>query len=246
MHIQETFIAVILFTIIFLFGYKITVLNKKLHRCILSFAAGIAVAYVFIHLLPELQIAKKVFVQETAHSSLFFPEHIVYLAAMFGFILSYGLERMISWSRVTLGQGELSVKHNQSVFLLHLSGYAIYVWLVSYLMIRNIEVGTISIALYTIAMGFHFLGLDFYFYEEYGQLYTKLGKYILAIAAILGWGVGMLTELHKPLIIVLLGLISGAIIMNSMIMELPQGKAGKFFPFLLGGVFYAALLLSVG
>ena len=38
-------------------------------------------------------------------------------------------------------------------------------------------------------------------------------------------------------------LVSGAVIMNSMIMELPQEKDGRFLPFLLGGVFYAAVSL---
>lgn len=238
MHIQGTLIAVIIFAIIFLFGYKIRLRNKRLHRWMLSFAAGIAVAYVFVHLLPELQ--------KTSHQLLPIFEHLVYLAAMLGFLLSYGLEKMTFWSHVKLRGRSAAAEKHMITFLLHMFGYAAYVWLVSYLMIRNIEVSTVSITFYTIALGLHFLGVDFYFFEEYGQLYTKIGRYILTVAVIAGWSIGLFTELHKVLTIILLGLISGAIIMNTMIMELPQGKEGRFYPFLLGGVVYAALLLSIG
>ena len=246
MYSQITLISVFIFSIIFLFGYKLRFPNQIMHRGLLSFSAGIAIAYVFVHLIPELQDAKYIFVRETAHRALAFPEQVVYLSAMFGFILSYGLEKMVSWSSLKLHGHDLLTEKHKITFLLHLIGYSIYVWLVTYLMIRNPEVSTSSITLYTIAMGFHFLGLDFYFYREYKQFYTKLGRYVLAMAAVIGWGVGALIELDKVLIIILLGFISGAIIMNSMIMELPQGKDGKFWPFLLGGLFYSSLLLTIG
>jgi hypothetical protein len=55
----------------------------------------------------------------------------------------------------------------------------------------------------------------------------------------------MLTKISISTIIPLLGFVSGAVIMNSMIMELPSEKEGKFIPFLLGGIVYAWLLLMI-
>jgi len=43
--------------------------------------------------------------------------------------------------------------------------------------------------------------------------------------------------------VVLFGFVAGAVMMNSMIMELPKEKEGKFGSFLLGGVIYTALIL---
>ena len=40
--------------------------------------------------------------------------------------------------------------------------------------------------------------------------------------------------------------ISGAVIMNSALMELPSEKDGRFLPFVLGGVLYGLLLLPLG
>lgn len=235
LQFDESTVAIIIFATIFFFGDNIRLPHKKLHRLVLSFAAGAAIAYIFVQLLPDLQLAKEILIQELASKSVILAEHFVYLAAMLGFIASYGLERMSTWIQ----------RQQNSLFILQISGYAIYVWLISYLMVRNIETGAVSLAFYAIAMGLHFLALDFHLYDEYGQLYKKLGKNILTVAVVLGWGVGIFTELHKLLVMLLLGLISGAVIMNTMIMELPQGKDGKFLPFLAGGIFYTALLLSV-
>jgi hypothetical protein len=43
----------------------------------------------------------------------------------------------------------------------------------------------------------------------------------------------------------LLAFVSGAVIMNSLVMELPAGKDGRFLPFVAGGVVYALLLLPL-
>jgi len=44
----------------------------------------------------------------------------------------------------------------------------------------------------------------------------------------------------------LVAFISGAVIMNSAVTELPSEKDGRFGPFLAGGLIYAALLLPLG
>jgi len=95
-------------------------------------------------------------------------------------------------------------------------------------------------------MGLHFLSIDHALRREHGSHYEGAGKNILALAALAGWSVGMLAEIPKPIVITLLGFVSGAIVMNSMIMELPREKEGKFGAFLLGGIFYTGLLLLIG
>ena len=43
-----------------------------------------------------------------------------------------------------------------------------------------------------------------------------------------------------------LAFVSGAIIMNTMIMELPTEKDGRFVPFMAGGAIYGLVLLPMG
>ena len=51
-----------------------------------------------------------------------------------------------------------------------------------------------------------------------------------------------LTQVAKPVVITGLGLVSGGVVMNSMVIELPDGREGRFWPFALGAIGYAGLL----
>ncbi|MFX0203172.1 MAG: hypothetical protein ACFFCW_44270 [Candidatus Hodarchaeota archaeon] len=248
MENTATLAGSVLFMAIFLFGGK---LHKPAwilhhHRKALSLGAGVSVAYVFIHLLPELEAAREVFIRITEHRNLPFPEYRVYLSALIGFILFYGLDHMVVWSRKAKEKRPQKEEGGSPVFWLHIGGFAVYGWLVSYLMVRNIEEEVVPIGLYAVAMGFHFLLLEHSLRHEHVSLFDRAGRYVLAIAPLTGWIMGILTDLPKPMVITLLGFISGAIIMNTLIMELPKEKEGKFWPFLTGGVLYAAILLRLG
>jgi hypothetical protein len=243
-----TLAASVLFMAIFLFGGKLhkPAWIRHHHRKALSFGAGISVAYVFIHLLPELAAAREVFTEITEHLSLPFPEYRVYLSAMMGFIIFYGIDHMVAWSRKTRVKSAPTERNGDTIFWLHIGGFAVYVWLVSYLMVCSIEEETVPIALYAVAMGFHFLLLEHSLRHEHASTFDRAGRYVLAIAPLAGWIMGTLMDLPKSMVITLLGFISGAIIMNTLIMELPREKEGKFWPFLVGGILYAAILLPLG
>jgi hypothetical protein len=248
MENTATLAAVVLFAAIFFFGGK---LNKPTwirhhHRKALSFGAGVSVAYVFIHLLPELEAAREVFIRITEHRNLPFPEHRVYISAFIGFILFYGLDHMVVWSRKAGEKKHQKEEGRKQIFWLHIGGFAVYAWLVSYLMVHHVEEEPVPIALYAVAMGFHFLLSEHSLRHEHASLFDRTGRYVLAIAPLAGWVMGILLDLPKSMIITLLGVVSGAIIMNTLIMELPKEKEGKFWPFLTGGILYAAILLLLG
>ena len=238
MHEFETLIVTILFAAIFLFGSRLHLSATKPHKKLLSFSAGVAVAYVFVRLLPELQMASEIFTREIVQQSIFFSVYHVYLSAMFGFMLFYGLEHMVRWSRLYRKK-----RADKFILILHITGFAIYSWLVSYLLIRGLEDTVVPITLYAVAMGLHFLSIEHELYLQHSTAYIKYGRYIIAAAVLLGWVAGCFFQLPKPIIITLLALITGGVMINSMLMELPQEKSGKFLPFLFGGCLYSALLL---
>lgn len=59
----------------------------------LSLAGGVSVAYVFVHLLPELSEGQQV-LAEAAGGALGFLESHVYLVALLGLAVFYGLDRV--------------------------------------------------------------------------------------------------------------------------------------------------------
>lgn len=249
MYFIEGLISILLFIVVFLFGLKIKFFNLKNHRWLISFSAGVAIAYVFIHLLPELQKSKEILKPYAINYVPLLEQHLVYLFAMLGFMLAYGIQKIMIWSHEKLINTNNNIKNNLDnerhyvSFILHIIGYAIYVFLLGYLMIRNIDLSKSEIIYYTVALMFHFESLNFYFASEHYKLYIKYGRYILATAVFLGWLLGAMTAVHEVLIIILLGFISGAVIMSTILTEIPQGKFGKFWPFLGGSFFYASLLL---
>jgi len=240
--INEPFIATLFLAAVFLFGGRLHVVRSP--RTALSAAAGASIAYVFIHLLPELGEAGSVFVRETEHRALPLPELRIYASALVGFLGFYGLEHMVGRSRREhASREEAEEGHERWVFFVHVCGFALYGWLVSYLMVRGITDEPVSVTLYAVAMGLHFLSVDHSLLREHRAAYTQVGRFVLAGAVLAGWALAMLVEIPKPILITGFGLVSGGVVVNSMIMELPSEKDGRFWPFALGAAAYAALLL---
>lgn len=78
----------------------------------LSAAGGISVAYVFIHILPDLAEEQET-LREVAGESLAFIEYHIYLISLVGLAVFYGLERAAKASRrrhvriAVVGEGQL-------------------------------------------------------------------------------------------------------------------------------------------
>lgn len=211
----------------------------------LSIGAGVSTAYVFVYMLPELSEAGAAFVAATSDRALPVPRLRVYGAALVGFLVFYGLANMVASSGERKTRDEVAHKPMHLVEVVHIGGFAAYAWLVSYLMIRGVTNEPVPIVLYTVAMGLHFLGIDHSLRRDHGAVYDHAGRFVLAGAVLLGWLVAELTAISKPLVITGLGLVSGGVVMNSMVMELPDGQDGRFWPFALGAIGYAGLLVIV-
>jgi hypothetical protein len=239
----DTFVATLLFAMIFIFGWRLH--RTRTPRAVLSLGAGATASYVFVRMLPELGEAQTAFVTASAGRALPAPELRVYTAALLGFILFYGLENLVAWSRERPESDAGGRDWSSPVFLLHVGGFAVYAWLVTYLMVRGISDTPLPIALYAIAMGLHFLGVDHSLQREHGAAYLQVGRFVLAGAAFAGWAVAMMSPISASAIITSLALISGGVVMNSMVMELPKEKDGRFWPFVTGAVAYTALLLLI-
>ncbi|MCJ7681709.1 MAG: hypothetical protein MUP70_13345, partial [Candidatus Aminicenantes bacterium] len=114
---------------------------------------------------------------------------------------------------------------------------------VSYLLVDTLEEGAVPIGLYALAMCLHFLTLSHGLHKEYGALYDRKGAWLLAVCSLAGWVSGVLIDLSKPIVAVLLGVVAGGVIVNTLIGELPREKEGRFFPFVFGAFSYTVLLL---
>ena len=151
--------------------------------------------------------------------------------ALIGFLAFYGLDHL----RARAGGG----------YRIHLVGFAAYASLTAFLLVRNLEETPWSLAAYVVAMMCHFLAIDHALREEHATAFDRTGRFVLAAACVLGWGAGLLVAVPGFVLALLLAFVSGAVIVNSAIMELPSEKDGRFWPFVIGGLAYALLLLPL-
>ncbi|HTT09766.1 MAG TPA: hypothetical protein VMG60_02660 [Burkholderiaceae bacterium] len=237
-----TAVPALIFAAVFLLGRRLYPLQAFGfdRRSLVSFGAGMATAYVFVHVMPELQGARRALV-ESASRPLRYEGMAVYVVALLGFMGFYALDHLRTRLRMSAAPDR-----DRASFRLHVGGFAAYVALVGYLLVRNLEETPVSIGLYTAAMAFHFVGVDHSLNEEHGQRYDTTGRYVLAAMALAGWAIGQLTALSQAWVALLLAFLSGAVILNSSLMELPSDKDGRLWPFLIGGLLYASILLPLG
>lgn len=92
-------------------------------------------------------------------------------------------------------------------------------------------------------MSFHFLLVGFGLRELHPKHYDSIGRYVLAIFCLLGWFAGVMIDLPKPMVILLLGFVSGGVVSVTGIVELPKGKEGKVVSFMTGALGFAAFLI---
>jgi hypothetical protein len=243
LKLLETGPAAMLFAAIFLFGGRVHPLRPWISdRAIISFSAGMAAAYVFMHLMPEMHGARRAFTESAPESvGLRFEGMVIYFMALAGFMAFHGLEQL----RVRHGKSA-NAEHPGRGFRIHVGGFAAYVWLMSYLLANTLEESAVSPLLYAVAIAFHLLTVDHSLREEYEEAYEHIGRWVLAGMCIFGWGVGMLYPLPAYALALLLAFISGAVIVNSAAKEISSEKKGRFLPFMLGGVVYSLILLPLG
>jgi hypothetical protein len=209
-------------------------------RNLLSFGGGVAAAYVFVHVMPEMHGARAAFV-EAVSIPLRYEGMGIYFFSLIGFLVFYGSGNLRARSKKS---GALD--HEEREFRFRVGGFAAYAWMIGYLLVRNLDKPDVSTTFYPAAMTLHFLGIDNTLRDEYNAMYQRGGRWVLAGATMLGWGVGVLVEIPRWALAQLVAFVSGAIIVNSAVMELPSKKEGRVLPFIAGGLIYGLILLPLG
>jgi hypothetical protein len=208
----------------------------------ISAAAGVSVAYIFIDVLPELELHRRVLVEAAGGEQLLFAEQRIYLLALLSFVVMYGLEHMVLVARE--GRRELVASgKTDAVYWLQLAGYSAYSGLIGYLVVERAERGTVALAVYTFAMALHFLIVDRSLDEDHGRSFHRYGRWLLAASVLAGWMIAMMTPLSDVLLARLFAVLAGGVVITSLRAELPDDREGRFWPFCLGAVTFAGLLV---
>lgn len=234
--------AAMALTLVHLAAGKLRFLDGVPRSRWLSLAGGISVSYVFIHLLPELEEGQATF---TENDWLPFLERQVWLLALGGLAVFYGLERLAISSRQRRQEEAGEDATGTAAFSVSIASFALYNAVIGYLLLHREDDGPVALATFTFAMAVHFLVTDYSLRQHHKQAYARFGRWLVSSALIAGWAVGVAVELSPATIVIPLAFLGGGVILNVLKEELPSERQSRFVPFLAGATAYAALLLAV-
>jgi len=237
-------LIVAIFVAVHLFAGRLRFLDGIPRSRWLSFAGGVSVAYVFLHILPELAEAGP-----SAHDV----DHVVpliwrdlYVVALGGLAVFYGLERAL-----VRAQGQQAYGGDEgsttvpTMFWLHVASFAAYNALIGYLLVHREEHDLRGLVLFGGAMALHFLVNDYGLRQDHKESYARHGRWVLAAAVVLGWSLGLTTQVSALAVDVAFAFLAGGIVLNVLKEELPEERESRFLPFAIGVGGYACILLFI-
>jgi zinc transporter ZupT len=84
---------------------------------------------------------------------------------------------------------------------------------------------------------------DFGLRQDQKHQYDASGRWIIAGAVLVGWALGVFASLPPIIVGFLFAFLAGGIVLNVLKEELPEERQSKFWPFALGALGYAVLLI---
>lgn len=218
----------LLIALVHLEGWRLTFLGSIPRSRYLSAAGGSAVAYVIVHLLPELA--------ERAQHSAEIPGHpaVPWLVTLGGFCLFYALDRLATTARTRIAES--------IPFLAHLCTFAAYNGIVGYLLVTS-QYDRQEFIAFVVAVVLHSLVVEQGLTNDHPHLYRKFGRWVLAVSLVAGVLAAVTLPPSRAVFGLLFAFIAGGILLNVMREELPRERESRLGAFLCGAAGYAALLV---
>lgn len=243
-QIALTALFAIAFALVHIFIGKLAFLAVIPRSRWLSFAGGVSVSYIFLHILPELSTHEVTFAEGLGMSERK-AEMWLYLASLVGLATFYGLERIAKTSRHRAGKAGSEDRIEAEVLWLHVGVFALYNILIGYLLLHREASGLWGLLTYVFAMALHFVTTDVGLREDHRHRYDHTGRWIIAGAVMLGWALGVSIPLPETAIGFLFAFLAGGVILNALKEELPEERQSRFGSFALGVTCYALILMVV-
>ena len=202
----------------------------------LSFAGGASVAYVFLHLLPDLAEGAELI----SGTEVPFGIWGIALAALLTF---YGVERAVQKHR--LRQSDGTTREKPGIFWIHLGTFAVYSAVTGYLLVHREgehDGSTVALLTYTVAMGLHLLVADHGLIEAFREGYMRVGRWVLSASVVGGCLLAQVGPIPEAVLAAVTAVLGGGVILNVLKEELPRERESKFGALLLGAAAFAALL----
>lgn len=202
-----------------------------------SLGGGVAVAYVFVQLMPELAAGGET-LSDTAIAE-FAPTPIVeaglFLIALGGAIAFYSID-VVSTEHTT---------QRRDLYWVHLSAFGTISALYAYTMPFLLTTGIGYAVLFTIAVSAHVLLGDRTLARAHPELFRHEDRWVGIAGVVLGFAAAWVLPPASDLILAIAtAFLGGGLLMTTFREELPQAGKARLMWFLLGVLAMAALLIA--
>ena len=211
-----------------------------------SFGAGASVAYVFIHVFPEIGIFQQQIAGHAGHNQpVSFINQPLYLAALGGLCLIYFLDTIEERANRQGADSLREHEYHMPLFYLRTFLYTMYNIMIAYIITQRPGEGLINITLITFGLMLHFIVVNVSAYEKYGELFEKYMRWSSAVGLMAGWVLGLKIDLPEVITITIFSVIGGMITYIALKRELPQTGHRAPLHFLAGAVIYSLIILGI-
>lgn len=131
---------------------------------------------------------------------------------------------------------------SKDIFIFEISAFAMYNLLIGYLLVELSGEHVLDYIIFFIVFSFHFIANNRILHLTHEDLYTKAGRYILAVSVLMGWIIYQLTPTSELVIAFFSAFLTGGVVLNILNDELSDEKNNSFPSFIAGIIFIAVLL----
>jgi len=204
-----------------------------------SFAAGIGISYIFLHLFPTVSTAASTLQSEYNISSPLF----LYFFPLISFVFFYTLDHLayIDWGEKKKITNPKAA--NKRIFWTHMGFFILYNAVIGYYLVEQ-PAGFFNVLIVFTAFGLHFITNDWSLRHHHEKVYDKYGRVALSFSALFGFLVGSLTNFPPIVMHLAEAFILGGMLLNVFKRELPSEDEEKVPSFLIGAAI-SALLFSL-
>lgn len=235
-------IIILGFVVIHIFTNYIKFLSRKPRNRLMSLVSGGSIAYVFLHLVPELTHYQEVAEKANLPQWMENINYITYLATLAGLALFYAINQLSEKSQEHNKRKRNMTRPSKDIFIMEISAFAMYNMLIGYLLVELSGDYVIDYIIYFIVFSFHFIANNRILHLTHEDLYTKAGRYVLAVSVFIGWLIYQLTPTSDLVIAFFSAFLTGGVVLNILNDELPDEKNNSFPSFMTGLIFITVLL----
>jgi len=225
----ESIVIGIIFIIIQLYSLPIVKRSPIGQRKLLSLSGGVAIAYVFVYILPTLHEE-----QDKLGGSLALDTELYFLG-LIGLLIYFAVYAFAETKTAA------RLKAN-TIYFVQISFFMVYSFIVTYIVFSS-DVQRVESVFYGLAVSLHFIGLSYHLGKESERLHKNAGRYMLAGATLIGACAGIFGPSSGLFVDSIIAFSSGAMIFNVISKEIPFEKNAHLPTFLISSLVYSIMLL---